>query len=69
MPQQKYEYYWSLTNAFTSYDLNGKFFKTLKICVDFIDKYSAEVYSEIKYQRLQSEIDKVLPKNDISIRK
>jgi putative restriction endonuclease len=69
MPKQKYEYYWSLTNAFTRYDLNRKFFKTLKICVDFIDKYSAEDYSEIKYQRLQSEINKELPKNEISIRK
>lgn len=69
MQHQKYEYYWSLTNAFTSYNLNSKFFKTLKICVDFIDKYSAEEYSELKYQRLQSEINNELPKNDISIRK
>lgn len=69
MPQQNYEDYWSLTNAFTKYHLNSKFFKTLKICVDFIDKYSTEEYSKIKYQRLQSEINNVLPKSDISIRK
>lgn len=69
MQQQKYEYYWSLTNAFTSYEINSKFYQTLAICVEFIDKYSEEKYSEEKYQRLQSEIQKLLPKNDISIRK
>lgn len=69
MSQQKYEYYWSLTNAFTSYDLNGKFYNTLKTCIEFIDMYSDEEYSEQKYQRLQDELNKILPKNDISIRK
>jgi putative restriction endonuclease len=69
MQQQNYENYWSLTNAFTSYEINSKFFTTLKICVEFIDKYAEENYSEIKYVRLQSEINKVLPKNEISIRK
>lgn len=69
MPQQNYENYWSLTNAFTKYNINSKFFKTLKICVDFIDKYNKEEYSETKYERLQGEINAVLPKNDISIRK
>lgn len=69
MPEQKYEYYWRLTNAFTSYELNSKFYQTLDVCVQFIDKYSREEYSEEKYQRLQDEIKKILPKNDISIRK
>ncbi len=69
MSQQNYEEYWKLTNAFTKYNLNGKFFKTLKICVDFIDENSNEVYSDKKYKRLQDEIYKVLPKNYLSIRK
>ena len=69
MPQQNYENYWSLTNAFTKYNIDSKFFKTLKICVEFIDNYNKEEYSETKYERLQNEINTVLPKNDISIRK
>jgi putative restriction endonuclease len=69
MQQQNYENYWALTNAFTKYKLKGKFYKTVEICIDFIDKYSSEAYSELKYNRLQQEISKFLPKNDISIRK
>lgn len=69
MPQQNYENYWSLTNAFLKYNIDSKFYKTLKICVDFIDKYNEEDYSSVKYERLQDEINAVLPKNYISIRK
>ncbi|GGD23409.1 HNH endonuclease [Hyunsoonleella pacifica] len=69
MSEQNYEEYWSLTNAFTSYNINGKFFKTLKICIDFIDEYAEEEYNEIKYERLQNKINETLPKNQISIRK
>ena len=68
MPQQNYEEYWKLTNAFTDY--NGKkFLDTLSVCIQFIDKYKTEDYSEEKYSRLQDEIYKVNPINPISIRK
>tara|TARA_B100000787_G_C16194785_1_gene299959 strand:- start:300 stop:1403 length:1104 start_codon:yes stop_codon:yes gene_type:complete len=68
MPQQNYENYWKLTNAFTDY--NGqKFLDTLAVCIQFIDDYQAEEYSEVKYSRLQDEIYKVNPINHISIRK
>ncbi|MBN1463164.1 MAG: HNH endonuclease, partial [Paludibacteraceae bacterium] len=69
MQQQNYESYWALTNAFTNYKLNGKFYKTVKICVDFIDKYSNEKYSSEKYVRLQKLIKQSLPKDELSIRK
>ncbi len=39
MSDQNYEEYWSLTNAFTDYN-GDKFLATLKICIDFIDKYT-----------------------------
>ena len=68
MPQQNYEEYWKLTDAFTDY--NGKkFLDTLAVCIEFIDKYNKENYSEEKYSRLQDEIYKVNPINHISIRK
>ncbi|MDY0347231.1 MAG: HNH endonuclease [Tenuifilaceae bacterium] len=68
MPQQNYEEYWKLTNAFTDY--NGrKFLDTLAVCIKFIDDYQTEGYSEEKYSRLQDEIYKVNPINHISIRK
>jgi predicted restriction endonuclease len=68
MPQQNYEEYWKLTNAFTDY--NGrKFLDTLAVCIKFIDDYQTEEYSEEKYSRLQDDIYKVNPINHISIRK
>ena len=68
MPQQNYEEYWKLTNAFTDY--NGKkFLDTLSVCIDFIDTNIKEKYSEDKYSRLQLEIERVNPINLISIRK
>ncbi len=68
MSEQNYEEYWKLTNAFTDY--NGKkFLDTLFVCIEFIDKYKDEKYSEEKYVRLQDEIYKVNPINHISIRK
>jgi len=68
MSEQNYEEYWKLTNAFTDY--NGKkFLDTLAVCINFIDTYSDEPYSEDKYSRLQLEIEKVNPINLISIRK
>ncbi len=68
MPQQNYENYWKLTNAFTDY--NGqKFLDTLAVCIQFIDDFKTEKYSENKYSRLQDEIYKVNPINHISIRK
>ncbi|HET8828949.1 MAG TPA: HNH endonuclease [Pelobium sp.] len=69
MQQQNYEYYWKLTNAFTEYTIDSLFFKTLKICVEFIDKNKEEVYSKEKYKKLQNDINKVLPKHETSIRK
>lgn len=68
MPQQNYEEYWKLTNAFTDY--NGrKFLDTLEVCVNFIGKFAKEEYSEAKYLRLQLAIEEVNPINLISIRK
>lgn len=68
MSQQNYEAYWKLTNAFTDY--NGKkFLDTLAVCINFIDEYIGEEYSEEKYSRLQVEVEKVNPINLISIRK
>ncbi len=68
MPQQNYEEYWKLTNAFTDY--NGKkFLDTLTVCIKFIDNHKTEEYSEEKYSKLQDEIHKVNPINHISIRK
>ncbi len=68
MPQQNYEEYWKLTNAFTDY--NGqKFLDTLAVCIQFIDNFKTEEYSEDKYLRLQDKIYKVNPINHISIRK
>ena len=68
MPQQNYEEYWKLTNAFTNYN-GSKFLDTLKVCIDFIDANITEEYSEDKYSRLQLEIEQVNPINLISIRK
>ena len=60
-----YEEYWKLTNAFTDY--NGrKFIDTLTVCINFIDDFEHETYSEEKYSRLQDEIHKVNPINHIS---
>lgn len=68
MPQQNYENYWKLTNAYTDY--NGKGFRnTLKICVEFIDEFKKEEYSQNKYSRLQTRIEKKLKINRISVRK
>ena len=67
MPIQHYENYWSITNAFTDY--NGeKFLTTLKICVDFIDTFRYDVYSQAKYERLQEAVN-VDNINLISVRK
>jgi len=68
MPQQNYEKYWKFTNAFTDY--NGKkFLDTLAVCVQFIDEFNKEPYSEEKYNRLQLEVERVNSINLISIRK
>lgn len=68
MKQQNYEDYWSLTLAFT--DFNGtKFRNVLQSCVDFIDKFKNEAYSEEKYSRLQKEIQAFAKIDLISIRK
>ncbi|WP_067172734.1 HNH endonuclease [Sulfurospirillum sp. UCH001] len=70
MPQtiQIYEEYWQLTNAFTDY--NGeKFLTTLRVCIQFIDQYKIEEYSEEKYKRLQDTLEPHLQINKISIRK
>lgn len=68
MPIQVYEDYWEITNAFTDYN-GSKFLTTLKICVEFIDEFREEEFSEIKYARLQNRLNEQLPKNLISIRK
>lgn len=67
MEEQHYENYWSITNAFTDY--NGeKFLSTLKICIDFIDEFHDEPYSEEKYKRLQKKVN-IDGINLISVRK
>lgn len=68
MTNQNYENYWSLTNAFTDYNGRG-FLTVLKLCIEFIDKFKDEQYSEDKYSRLQVRIEKELKINLISIRK
>lgn len=68
MIKQTYEKYWSLTNAFTNYN-GANFLITLKICIEFIDEFKNEKYSEDKYSRLQIRIKKKLKINLISIRK
>jgi len=67
MKTQNYEEYWSLTNAFTDYN-SAKFLQTLKICVEFIEEFKDEKYSQEKYERLQSRanFDDI---NEISVRK
>ncbi|TAG55864.1 MAG: HNH endonuclease [Cytophagales bacterium] len=68
MTQQNYEEYWSLTLAFT--DFNGtKFLNILQSCVNFIDKYKNESYSDEKYARLQNEIQIFAKIDLISVRK
>ena len=42
---------------------------TLAVCINFIDEFRDEPYSEEKYSRLQLEVEKVNPINLISIRK
>lgn len=68
MTSQTYEKYWSLTNAFTDYN-GGSFLNTLRICVDFIDEFKGEPYSNAKYDRLQRRIGDVLGITLISVRK
>ena len=68
MALQNYDDYWSLTNAFTDYN-GSKFLGTLKICIEFIDEYRGEEYSEDKYLRLQKELQNFLEINLISVRK
>ena len=68
MPQQNYENYWKLTNAFTNYN-GSKFITTLTICIYFIDEFKDEEYCEEKYSRLQERIESSLDINLISIRK
>lgn len=61
MPQQNYEQYWKLTNAYTNY--NGKkFLDTLDVCIKFIDKHKNEEYLPNKYDRLQLEVLDKIPK-------
>lgn len=68
MKHQNYEDYWSLTLAFT--DFNGnKFINVLQTCVDFIDKFKNEIYSDEKYARLQNEIQLFAKIDLISVRK
>lgn len=60
--------YWPFTIAFTDY--NGhKFLNTLKCCLEFIDEFKDEPYSEEKYSRLQLRIKEFSDINLISIRK
>ena len=68
MPQQNYEDYWKITNAFTDYNGDG-FLTTLKITIDFIDAYKTEIYSNDKYERLQNVVQNALKIDLISVRK
>lgn len=65
---QIYEQYWSYTAAFT--DLFGnKALTALKVCVDYLNAHSKELYTKELYERLQAEIQGVLHIDLISIRK
>lgn len=65
---QIYEQYWSYTAAFT--DLFGtKAVTSLKICVDFLDVHTNDLYTKELYEELQTEIKAVLQIDYISIRK
>ena len=68
MKKQKYEDYWEYTAALTKFD-GLKFIGTLKICVQFIDKYKSEKYSPEKYKRLQTEIKNNNNISLVSVRK
>ncbi len=68
MDIQTYEDYWRFTNAYTDYN-GSKFLTALRFCVEFIDEFENEEYSEEKYARLQSRIEAELNINLISIRK
>ncbi len=63
-----YEDYWRLTNAFTDYN-GSNFLTALTTCVEFIDEFQGEAYSEKKYARLQNRIQNQSGLNLISIRK
>ena len=65
---QIYENYWSLTLEYTDFR-EEKFNITLDLIVKYIDEYNGNISSEI-YQKLQNELNKITPKNDMaSIRK
>ena len=61
MPQQNYENYWKLTNAFTDYNGEG-FRNTLKICVEFIAEFKKEQDSLINIAIEESK-PKIFPFN------
>lgn len=67
--RQQYEEYWDFTCEYT--DFNGEgFIGTLRICIDFIERYRDEEYSELKYSNLQDEVYEFRPKKDMgSVRK
>ncbi|MFH0845846.1 MAG: HNH endonuclease signature motif containing protein [Patescibacteria group bacterium] len=68
MNNQTYEEYWKITNAFTDYN-GDKFLNALRICLDFIDEYKNEKYSEEKYKRLQTLLIEDRNMNGASVRK
>lgn len=65
---QQYEDYWKLTLEYTDFK-SLKFNETLRLIVDYIDKYNGVITSEI-YQKMQKELNTITPKSDMgSIRK
>lgn len=65
---QQYEQYWKLTMEYTKFE-SENFNITLKMIVDYIDKYQGNITSEI-YRKLQDELNVITPKSDMrSIRK
>ncbi len=67
MSSQTYEDYWVLTLEYTDFN-NEKFLKTLKICVNFIDKNANIPYSAEKYKVLQEEVLAEVPKSSSDIK-
>lgn len=57
MPDQVYEYYWSITNAYTDYNGEG-FLSMLQIMVDFIGE--KQPFSERRYDELQRRVHQSL---------
>lgn len=65
---QIYEEYWHYTAAYTKLN-SSKFLTVLKSCLDFLDKQDNSMYTEKKYDQLQTKICKDVKITPLSARK